>query len=248
MSDEARRTPEWEPAAPAGPGTLDTPSRSPLEGGIMVAGRVPSGGSWGELGDAVFSIWSRPRETIRRIVAVNPRYGVVLLAALSGSSTTLMRWPGLDEASLGLMALLVLACTLGPLMGIAFLWIGAWIVRGVGRAMMGGQATPEEMRAALAWANVPQVAALPVALIMTVLAAPTVSLGPSVALGALAVLLGLASLVLGIWGLVIACNTVAEVQGYPSAWKGLGNLLLPMGIVVLIGIVAAILIPLAARR
>lgn len=219
MSDEARRTPEVEAA-----------------------------GGWRELRAAVFGIWLRPRQTIRRIVTANPRYGVVLLVALSGSSATVMAWPGDRARSFGLTALLFLACTMGPLAGLAVLWIGAWIVRGLGRALMGGRAAPEEMRAALAWANVPLVAALPVAVLLTVLEPPTGSADPSPALGVLMTLLGLALVVLGIWALVIACHTVAEVQGYSSARKGLWNLLPSIGIVVAIGVLAAIPILLAARR
>jgi hypothetical protein len=38
--------------------------------------------------------------------------------------------------------------------------------------------------------------------------------------------MSVALLVLSIWGLVLLCNTVAEVQGFRSAWAGLGNVLL----------------------
>lgn len=35
-----------------------------------------------------------------------------------------------------------------------------------------------------------------------------------------------AEIVLGVWSLVLLCNTIAEVQGFRSAWRGLGNMLL----------------------
>ena len=40
--------------------------------------------------------------------------------------------------------------------------------------------------------------------------------------------IGLAAMefILGLWEIVLLCNTVAEVQGYRSAWQGLLNLIL----------------------
>jgi hypothetical protein len=45
---------------------------------------------------------------------------------------------------------------------------------------------------------------------------------------AIGALIGFAGveLVLGVWTVVLMCNTVAEVQGYRSAWRGLGNMTL----------------------
>ena len=31
-------------------------------------------------------------------------------------------------------------------------------------------------------------------------------------------------IVLGVWSLVLACNAIAEVQSYRSAWRGFGNI------------------------
>jgi hypothetical protein len=30
----------------------------------------------------------------------------------------------------------------------------------------------------------------------------------------------------GVWSFVLGCKTIAEVQGYESSWRGLGNYLL----------------------
>jgi hypothetical protein len=38
--------------------------------------------------------------------------------------------------------------------------------------------------------------------------------------------IGLVEVVLGVWSVVLLCQTIAEVQGFRSAWKGLGNVLL----------------------
>lgn len=56
----------------------------------------------------------------------------------------------------------------------------------------------------------------------------------------LMILLGVLSLVIGVWGLVVLSKCVGQVQGF-SAWRGLGNLLLPVA-VVLIPILGLILV------
>lgn len=43
----------------------------------------------------------------------------------------------------------------------------------------------------------------------------------------------LAEVVLGVWSVVLVCHTVAEVQGFRSAWRGLGNICLAIAVVVL---------------
>lgn len=48
---------------------------------------------------------------------------------------------------------------------------------------------------------------------------------------------GFAEAVLGVWSLVLLAKTVAEVQGYSSAWKGLGNVVMSV-LVVLAPLVA----------
>jgi hypothetical protein len=57
----------------------------------------------------------------------------------------------------------------------------------------------------------------------------------------------LVELVLGIWTLVLLCNLIAEVQGFRSAWKGLGNFALAAGIIV-IPLLAIIFISVAVFR
>lgn len=49
--------------------------------------------------------------------------------------------------------------------------------------------------------------------------------------------------VLGVWSFVLFCKTIAEVQGFRSAWRGLGNIMLggllvlvPLFVIVLAGL------------
>ncbi len=122
---------------------------------------------------------------------------------------------------------LVRACVVGPLLSVAWLWIGAWLVGWLGRVAMRGRARSVELRAELAWAYVPQGAFLPVALAATLWLGPhalQATSGPGLAFEVAAATFS------GV-GPLIASNTVAEVQGYPSAWRGLWNVVLTLLVV-----------------
>jgi hypothetical protein len=43
----------------------------------------------------------------------------------------------------------------------------------------------------------------------------------------------LAEIVLTVWSIVLLCHTIAEVQGFPSAWRGFGNVCLAGAVIVL---------------
>jgi hypothetical protein len=113
---------------------------------------------------------------------------------------------------------------------------GTWI---------GGLAPREHIKTAIAWASVPSVFALllwiPQILLfgsdMFTEETPRLNAQPALLIPFLAILL--AELVLAIWGFVLLCNSVAEVQRFRSAWRGLGNIILA-GAVVIIPLVAVV--------
>ena len=61
-------------------------------------------------------------------------------------------------------------------------------------------------------------------------ATPRIDAQPILAIPYLAI--GFVDIVLAIWGVVLLCNTVAEVQGYRSAWRGLWNIVLSGAVIV----------------
>ncbi len=97
---------------------------------------------------------------------------------------------------------------------------------------IGGTAPREHIKTALAWAMAPRVVALPLWMVQILLIGSEMFTSATPRLDAhsrlMFLLLGVALVeaVLAIWSMVLMCNTVAEVQGYVSAWKGLGNLVL----------------------
>lgn len=160
------------------------------------------------------SIWTRPRATLRSILAADPTRHVILLAAASGAAG------GIDNAlenafattgPSSLIATLFLALLLGPVFGVIGLYLWGGLVRWTG-SWLGGEATPEEARAAVAWSAVPSLWGL-------LLWLPLLLSGSQV--GVVPLLVGLAQLVLGVWTFVISLKCLGEAHRF-SAWKALG--------------------------
>lgn len=185
-----------------------------------------------------FSMWIKPRATIQQIVDTNPEYLVLLLAMLGGVSQ------GLDRAtgqSLGdqmpLMAVLGVAIVGGAVGGIIQLYIGGALLRWTG-GWIGGQATSQYLRTAVAWSNVPLVWGLIIWVLAIAVfrqelfsdAMPRTEADPRLLYVLLA--FGVINITLGIWSVVLLVKGVAQVQGF-SAWKGLGNVVLASLVIII---------------
>ena len=178
------------------------------------------------------TIWLHPRKTVRSIVAFNPEMHVLLLVCLAGIGEALDRASNKNAGdSMPLGAIFALAFVLGPLSGLIGLWIGSYLIR-ISGEWLGGNAPREHIKTAMAWSSVPAVFALPLWIPQLLLIGeemfttntPRLDAQPALLIPFLGI--ALVELVLGIWGFVLLCNTVAEVQGFRSAWRGFGNLIL----------------------
>ena len=185
-----------------------------------------------------FSIWTKPRATIQQIVETDPQRLVLLLAALGGFSTVL------DRASMRNMGdrlewpmLFLVAAIVGPLAGIVTLYLGGVLLRWTGR-WIGGQASSQHIRAAMAWSSVPEIWALllwipELALFGQELftsTTPLLDANPSLNIA----MLGFAALgiLMAVWQFVIFLKCLGQVQGF-SAWKALGNSIMASMVVLL---------------
>ena len=186
-------------------------------------------------GDSItyfLTIWTEPRATIRRIVDTDPTRYVIALAAVGpaigalagqwskalGNNAALpVLWPiwvavsVAIQAALGVLVLFV--------MGAVFKWSGS---------LLGGVASQIEVRAALAWSQVPAITAEIVLLIAVLLGVPMPHAAPGTlphidpAFYKVIVVEG----VLGIWGLVVSLKCMGEVHRF-SAWRALVAILIP---------------------
>lgn len=117
------------------------------------AGSPPAACPW-------LAIWTKPRTTIRSIVDSDPTRNFVPLAALGGVFQALGQASAAKIGdSRGLLQVLAICTILGPIAGIIGIYVFAFIVRMISR-LLGGTASLDETRAAIAWSNVPVVAAL----------------------------------------------------------------------------------------
>lgn len=193
------------------------------------------------------AIWTKPRETIQQIVDTDPNHLVLLLAALGGVSQTL------DRASIRsagdqieIQWIFLIAAVGGPIFGIIGLYIGAALVRWTGQ-WLGGTGSSENIRAAIAWGNVPIVLALVLWIPELALFGeelftaemPRMEANPMLAV----VFTGfmLVEMVIGIWTIVIVLQCLGQVQGY-SAWRALANTLLAVMVIVVPLVLVAITI------
>lgn len=185
-----------------------------------------------------FSMWIRPRKTIRKIINTDPFQHITLLAAIAGIGITLSR---ASQNSLGdgdsLAQILILAIPVGMIGGILSLymrgalleWTGGWI---------GGRAQSHEIRAALAWSGIIDIWLMllwiPDLLIFgkELFTTQTPQIDASTPLTVLFWLSFTIQTIGVIWAVVVSLKCLGEVQRF-STWKALGNSALPVLVVLL---------------
>jgi len=107
-------------------------------------------------------IWLHPRRTMRAVLDDDPYRAVILLSWLGGIADVYQTMSLKERAPQGSMwwMLLLLPFFMGPLAGFARTYVGGGVMALTGR-WLGGTGDSEDCRAALAWSNVPLIAALP---------------------------------------------------------------------------------------
>ncbi len=184
------------------------------------------------------TVWTKPRETIRQIITINPALYFLPLCAIYGFPILIhiARFFALG-ASLPGWSILLMAIVLSPIagfIGISFwslllLWTGKWIK---------GKANYEKVRASVAWANVPNVVNVAVWLILGLtmgagLFMPGFGAAISVGMARFILVLSMIQLVAMIWGLVILLIMLSEVQKF-SIWRAIANIAMPCVILVVL--------------
>ena len=139
--------------------------------------------------------------------------------------------------------------TAQAVVGVVFLYIGAAILTWSG-GLIGGVASNVEMRAAMAWSQVPGVAAAIVLLIAVLMGVPVPqvigSTLPSIDPAFYKVLL--VELVLGLWSGIIGLYCIAEVHRF-STWRAFWTTLIPALVaMVVLGIVVGVFYALVAHH
>jgi hypothetical protein len=190
-----------------------------------------------------FTIWTEPRATIRRIVDTDPTRNVIALAAVGPAINALAgQWSKAitDTGNISVLWPLWVAFSVAihAALGVVGLYIGAVILRWSG-GLLGGVASRVEVRAAMAWSQVPGIA-FEIVLLAAVLTGvpmpqPTGGALPHIDPAFYKVLV--IEVVLGLWGGIVGVYCLAEVHRF-SAWRAFCSTLIPALIaMVILGLV-----------
>ncbi len=193
----------------------------------------------GDSNTPFITIWTQPRATIRRIVDTDPTRHVIVLAAVGpGINALAGQWSKAlnNNANLSVLWPLWVAgvVVFQAALGVVLLYVTGALFRWSG-SLLGGVASAVEVRAALAWSQVPAIVA-EIILLVTVLMGvplpvPTPGQLPHVDPAFYKILL--VEAIFGLWGLVIALKCIGEVHRF-SAWRALVTILIPPLMVALI--------------
>jgi len=151
------------------------------------------------------SVWWRPRDTIERIVATNPKHHVLLLAAIGGVSQILSQliYAGFTIELID-WRLVAIDTIVGAILGVVTLYVSAVLFSWGGR-IVGGHASPAVMRAVLAWGSTPLVIGVAICLIALAFVAPTV-------------VLSIFAAAIGLWSLMATMLMFARIQRF-GFWR-----------------------------
>ncbi|WP_139247952.1 signal peptidase I [Hyphomicrobium sp. CS1GBMeth3] len=163
---------------------------------------------------AWYSIWWRPQATIKALLRRDVRTTTLILAALAGIATTI--GIGSMAPNLHWFALTTGAVLIGSVFGLLALYVEGALLAWTGRPL-GGRASQSALRMAIAWAELPNVAALLIILATFAVfhqeflrAYARVSGLGSPILDAVIVVLALLSL----WAILLRVRTVGAVQQF----------------------------------
>jgi hypothetical protein len=205
---------------------------------------TPAGDLWV---DAWFSLWYRPRATMRLILDTDPRKFVLPIAFAAGVVAGVygvVAPPSIEPSNLPHLHLgpigIAIAIVISGLVSIVTLYGLASLYRWSGH-LLGGTANKVEMRSALAWAQVP-------GLYLQVVNIMTAALGFESPTGSASVSpYGLVEAIIGIWVFVILLKCVGEAHRF-SAWRALGAMLLGTLSIAAVAIGSVLIIWLIASR
>jgi hypothetical protein len=194
-----------------------------------------------------FSIWTKPRATMKELFQSTPRY--VFLLFLTGAFVQVLDRASLQHKgdSMGLIQLIVIS-VIGSLIGAAiYFYLVPTILRWIG-SKIGGKGTTERVRYSVAYAYIPMVYSLIIVWLPSLFLfgienfttfTPVVDSSSTLTL--LFLLFGMVDLVIGIWSTIIFLKCLGEAHQF-SAWKALLTTILSVLIFVVPFIIIALLV------
>ncbi len=193
-----------------------------------------------------FSIWTRPRATLRQILDSSPRRHVKTLAMVGGVASGLAAARTEIASELPPMAVLGGAVLGGALGGLIGVYLMGALIRITGR-WIGGRGDWTGVRAAVAWSQVPAIWAILLWLPrMALLGGEVFHPDPAAvqdhpASAVALMLIELTQAVAAIWQFVVSLKCLGEAHSF-SAWRSLLALVLAVIVVVVPIVILALLL------
>ena len=192
------------------------------------------------------SIWVRPKQTIRQIVDYNSNFRLFFLSFFYGLVSLLSLSQSMSAGNVINVFLMFIICIIfAPLWGYLVFSFSSFFIYYTGKWLK-GEAKYNEIRAAIAWSNVPMMGNLLLWIIMIGFFGsivfknfpadyPLLSSQTAVLFAILFL-----QLILSIWVLVLYINTLAEVQKFSIA-KSIINIIIAVVIFIAIFMIVSFL-------
>ncbi|WP_163936560.1 Yip1 family protein [Paraferrimonas sp. SM1919] len=186
-------------------------------------------------------IWFYPREAIKALQLSDYSGFIIPLAVLSGITQGFSN-NFASEYFESLTSMLLVTLIVASIAGIIGIYVSAWLLSMTGK-WLGGKASFNSLVELSAWASLIQVLMLPLLILLMILMgngyvdSEYLMENPSGLVITLLLIFSLASIVVGIWSLVVMCVGISELQGF-SILRALANILLFL--VIFVAVVVAL--------
>jgi len=173
------------------------------------------------------TIWRDPRGTIRQILEVNPKHGLIILAVFGGLGNAFSYASNFGlGATMSTREVLALCLLVGPPSGFLSIYLWSWLLS-YSSGFLGGIGTRQELRTAVAWSWAPVVYLLPLWGVKLILFRNELFrtdkpfIEAHQILSGLVGLFGVVDFLITLVSLFILFNAIAEVNGF-SIWRSVG--------------------------
>jgi len=171
------------------------------------------------------SMWTSPRETIREILATNPKKGRFVLALIFGLQYVLGTYSNITQLfEISSLVPFFILLILSPIVGYIWFYLYAFFLSLIGK-LFKGKAPFSSVIASTAWANLPYVINLALAFLILLLFVLHLITNIVLLPSGMSSFFALLSYTAPIWSFILLVNCMMEVQGF-SVWKAVGNVLL----------------------
>jgi signal peptidase I len=181
------------------------------------------------------SIWFAPGDTIESMLATKPALYRLILPAAGGNAALVLSTSIGEDVTTALLDWRVLAglAAVSAVLAVVNLYLHALLLSWSGR-LLGGQASPAQMRAVVAWSLAPPSAALVISLLM-IASLSLIEGGGAAGLASAAVVIArrVTGAVAAIWAIVAVLNMLRRVQAF-GWWQAIFNLAVSSALAVIL--------------